>query len=232
MLVIGLQDPSGQVTYLAGAFASASGKTNLAMMVPALEREGYRVWTVGDDIAWLHIDEEGQLRAINPEAGFFGVAPGTSYVTNPVAMETIRRNTIFTNVALTPSGEPWWVGIGSEPPEGLIDWKGKVWSKSEGKAAHPNSRFTAPAQECPSISPHWEDPRGVPISATLWGSRRSTVVPLVMQAFDWRHGVFLGSGMGAETTAAATGTVGVVRRDPMPCFRSAATTWQTISPTG
>jgi phosphoenolpyruvate carboxykinase (GTP) len=215
MLVIGLEDPSGQVTYLAGAFPSASGKTNLAMMVSAMEREGYKVWTVGDDIAWLHIDEEGQLRAINPEAGFFGVAPGTSDATNPVAMETIRRNTIYTNVALTPSGEPWWEGIGSDPPGGLIDWKGRTWSKFEGKAAHPNSRFTAPAGQCPSISPHWEDPRGVPISAILWGSRRSTVVPLVMQAFDWQHGVFLGSGMGAETTAAATGVVGIVRRDPM-----------------
>jgi phosphoenolpyruvate carboxykinase (GTP) len=215
MLIIGLEDPSGHVTYLAGAFPSASGKTNLSMMVSAVQREGYKVWTVGDDIAWLHIDEEGQLRAINPEAGFFGVAPGTSYATNPVAMETIRRNTIYTNVALTPSREPWWEGIGTDPPEGLIDWKGKAWLKFEGKAAHPNSRFTAPARQCPSISPHWEDPRGVPISAILWGSRRSTVVPLVMQAFDWRHGVFLGSGMGAETTAAATGTVGVVRRDPM-----------------
>ena len=215
MLIVGLEDPSGQVTYIAGAFPSASGKTNLSMMVSAIQHEGYKVWTVGDDIAWLHIDEEGQLRAINPEAGFFGVAPGTSNATNPVAMETIRRNTIFTNVALTPSGEPWWEGIGSDPPEGLIDWKGKAWQKFEGKAAHPNSRFTAPARQCPSISPHWEDPRGVPISAILWGSRRSTVVPLVMQAFDWQQGVFLGSGMGAETTAAATGTVGVIRRDPM-----------------
>ena len=215
MLVICLEDPSGQVTYMAGAFPSASGKTNLAMMVSAMQDEGYKVWTVGDDIAWLHIDADGQLRAINPEAGFFGVAPGTSFATNPIAMETIRRNTIYTNVAVTPAGEPWWEEIGSEPPEGLIDWKGSQWSKVEGKAAHPNSRFTAPAGQCPSISPRWEDPRGVPISAILWGSRRSTLVPLVMQAFDWQHGVFLGSGMGAETTAAATGTVGVVRRDPM-----------------
>ncbi|HAL57445.1 MAG TPA: phosphoenolpyruvate carboxykinase (GTP) [Bacteroidetes bacterium] len=215
MLIIGLEDPSGQVTYMAAAFPSASGKTNLAMMVSSLSDQGYKVWTVGDDIAWMHVDEEGQLRAVNPEAGFFGVAPGTSYATNPIAMDTIRENTIFTNVGLTPSNEPWWEGIGSDPPEGLINWQGNVWSSEGGRAAHPNSRFTVPARQCPSISKQWEDPRGVPIAAIIWGSRRSAVVPLVMQAFDWQHGVFLGSGMGAETTAAATGAVGVVRRDPM-----------------
>ncbi|MBI3578166.1 MAG: phosphoenolpyruvate carboxykinase (GTP), partial [Ignavibacteriales bacterium] len=215
MLIIGLEDPSGKVTYMAAAFPSASGKTNLAMMVSAMAEQGYKVWTVGDDIAWMHIDEEGQLRAINPEAGFFGVAPGTSTSTNPIAMDTIDRNTIYTNVAMTPSKEPWWEGIGSEPPHGLLDWQGGGWESKNGKAAHPNSRFTAPANQCPTISKHWEDPKGVPISAIIWGSRRSAVVPLVMQAFNWQHGVFLGSGMGAETTAAATGAVGVVRRDPM-----------------
>jgi phosphoenolpyruvate carboxykinase (GTP) len=215
MLIIGLEDPSGDITYMAGAFPSASGKTNLAMMVSSLKHEGYKVWTVGDDISWMYIDDEGSLRAINPEAGFFGVAPGTSEKTNPIAMASIRQNTIFTNVGLTPNREPWWEGIGSAPPEGLIDWRGNPWKPGGEKAAHPNSRFTAPARQCPSISAHWEDPRGVPISAIIFGSRRSNVVPLVNQSFDWQHGVFMGSSMGAETTAAATGDVGVVRRDPM-----------------
>jgi phosphoenolpyruvate carboxykinase (GTP) len=215
MLIIGLEDPSGAVTYMAGAFPSASGKTNLAMMVSSLKDEGYKVWTVGDDIAWMYIDDEGQLRAINPEAGFFGVAPGTSHKTNPIAMASIRRNTIFTNVGLTPDREPWWEGIGTEPPEGTLNWRGEVWNPNGEKAAHPNSRFTAPARQCPAISPHWEDPEGVPISAIIFGSRRTRVVPLVNQSFDWQHGVFMGASMGAETTAAATGEVGVIRRDPM-----------------
>ncbi len=215
MLIMGLEDPTGTVTYIAVAFPSASGKTNLAMMVSSLAGKGYRVWTVGDDIAWLHIDAEGQLRAINPEAGFFGVAPGTSHETNPIAMQTMERNSIFTNVALTPGNEPWWEGFGTPPPEGLVDWQGNAWKLNGRPAAHPNSRFTSPARQCPIISSHWEDPQGVPISAIVFGSRRSDTIPLVSEAFSWQHGVFLGASMGAETTAAATGTVGVVRRDPM-----------------
>ena len=213
MLIIGVEDPEGRVTYLAGAMPSASGKTNLAMVVSHLP--GWRAWTLGDDIAWMWVDAQGQLRAINPERGFFGVAPNTSPTTNPNGATMVRANTIFTNVALTPAGEPWWEGLTGEAPAGLCDWQGKPWKPGDGPAAHPNSRFTVLAQQCPSIAPNWEDPQGVPISALVFGSRRSAVVPLVFEASDWTHGVFLGSAMSTETTAAITGKVGVVRRDPM-----------------
>jgi phosphoenolpyruvate carboxykinase (GTP) len=212
MLIIGVEDPQGRVTYLAAAMPSASGKTNLAMVQSRLP--GWRVWTVGDDIAWMHVDAHGQLRAINPESGFFGVAPNTSPKTNPNATRMVRSNTIFTNVALTPSGDPWWEGLTPEPPAGLVDWLGQPW-KPGTPAAHPNSRFTVPVQQCPSVSPNWEDPQGVPISGLIFGSRRTSVIPLVFEGFDWTHGVFLGSAMSTETTAAITGKVGVVRRDPM-----------------
>jgi len=212
MLIIGVEDPQGRVTYLAGAMPSASGKTNLAMVESRLP--GWRVWTVGDDIAWMHVDAHGQLRAINPESGFFGVAPNTSPKTNPNATRMVRANTIFTNVALTPSGEPWWEGLTPAAPAGLVDWQGQPW-KPGTPAAHPNSRFTVPVQQCPSVSPNWEDPEGVPISGLIFGSRRTSVIPLVFEGFDWTHGVFLGSAMSTETTAAITGKVGVVRRDPM-----------------
>jgi phosphoenolpyruvate carboxykinase (GTP) len=212
MLIIGVEDPEGRITYLAGAMPSASGKTNLAMVESRLP--GWRVWTVGDDIAWMHVDAEGQLRAINPEAGFFGVAPNTSPKTNPNATQMVRSNTIFTNVAVTPSGDPWWEGLTPEPPKGLTDWLGNPW-KPGTPAAHPNSRFTVPVHQCPSVAPNWEDPQGVPISGLIFGARRTQVIPLVFEAFDWNHGVFLGSAMSTETTAAITGKVGVVRRDPM-----------------
>jgi phosphoenolpyruvate carboxykinase (GTP) len=213
MLIIGVEDPEGRVTYLAGAMPSASGKTNLAMVVSRLP--GWRVWTVGDDIAWMWVDESGQLRAVNPERGFFGVAPNTSPATNPNATAMVRSGTIFTNVALTPSNEPWWEGLTPEAPPGLADWQGRPWDPARGPAAHPNSRFTVPVTRCPSASPSWDDPAGVPISGLIFGSRRTQVVPLVFEAYDWAHGVFLGSAMSTETTAAITGAVGVVRRDPM-----------------
>ena len=213
MLIIGVEDPEGRITYLAAAMPSASGKTNLAMAVSQLP--DWRVWTLGDDIAWMWVDANGQLRAINPERGFFGVAPNTSPKTNPNATAMVRSNTIFTNVALTPSQEPWWEGLTPSAPEGLVDWQGKPWQPGAGAAAHPNSRFTVLAQQCPSIAPNWEEPQGVPISGVIFGSRRTGVIPLVFEAFDWSHGVFLGSAMSTETTAAITGKVGVVRRDPM-----------------
>jgi phosphoenolpyruvate carboxykinase (GTP) len=216
MLILGLEDPSGKVTYMAAAFPSACGKTNMAMMVSALESSGYRVWTVGDDIGWMQVGADGYLHAINPEAGFFGVAPGTNELTNPNVMEMVKRNTIFTNVAMTASREPWWEGMTPQPPREMVDWQGrKVSADSKGPAAHPNSRFTVPARQAPRISPHWEDPAGVPISAIIFGGRRARLAPLVYESLSWQHGVFVGAGMASETTAAITGAVGVTRRDPM-----------------
>jgi phosphoenolpyruvate carboxykinase (GTP) len=215
MLILGLEAPGGKVTYMAAAFPSACGKTNMAMMISALEDQGYRVWTVGDDIAWMKIGADGYLHAINPESGFFGVAPGTGYNTNPNVMGAIHRNTIFTNVALTPKSEPWWEGIGEAPPAGVINWKGDPWDSSKGPAAHPNGRFTVPANQSPSISPQWESPEGVPISAFIFGGRRARLAPLVYESFNWQHGTFVGATMASETTAAATGEVGLTRRDPM-----------------